>query len=395
MRLIQGDSLDKLALIPSDTIDSVVTDPPYGIGFNGLAWDHSVPSAAVWREVLRVMKPGAHLMSFAGTRTQHRMACNIEDAGFEIRDLIAWHYGSGFPKNLDISQAIDKLDARDTRKARRYRFTEWLATVIDLSPGKIDAILGTKDMGRHYTDVRPNGKQPAVMTREHFEAIRPRISGDVPEWVEEMVNERTVESENFKMRAITKTVRTTKIDINPGSASLRHAEHNFTTGHTAAAKEWEGYGTAIKPAMEPITVARKPLACATVAENVLRYGCGALNVGACRVGSAGRYPANVIVDGSREVLELFPGTVADGPARFFYCPKPSKAERGANLHPTLKPVALMQYLVVMATRKGGRVLDPFMGSGTTGVACVKQGMDFIGIDIDERAVATAAKRLNL
>jgi site-specific DNA-methyltransferase (adenine-specific) len=313
-----GNCLDVLATLPDNSVDSVVTDPPYGLSFMGKKWDYDVPSVAVWEQCLRVLKPGGHLLAFAGTRTQHRMACRIEDAGFEIRDMIAWVYGSGFPKS-----------------------------------------------------------------------------------------------------------------------------HNLEGDH-------KGWGTALKPAMEPITMARKPFS-NTVAANVIQYGTGAINVDVCRVGidggttrseqspyansgwrighkvetiNAGRWPANIIHDGSNEAaLSLKSG------ARFFYTAKAGKDDRndgcdhlpmvthqsgmgGAmpmddngndrdrfkaqsrNHHPTVKPTMLMAYLCRLVTQPGGVVLDPFMGSGSTGKAATINGFRFIGIERDPEYHKIARARIS-
>ena len=288
MRLLHGDCLEVLRTLPDCSVDAVVTDPPYGLSFMGKRWDYDVPSVEIWAECLRVLKPGGHLLAFAGTRTQHRMAVRIEDAGFEIRDMIAWVYGSGFPKS-----------------------------------------------------------------------------------------------------------------------------HNLKD-------DWQGWGTALKPALEPITVARKPLV-GTVAENVLMHGTGAFNIDGCRVrdgsetggekpvyaanhrnavygsgmgGGAwaqtnGRWPANLIHDGSDEVVEL-----TGDAARFFYCAKASKADRGNdNKHPTVKPTELMRYLCRLVTPPGGIVLDPFMGSGSTGKAAALEGFDFIGIEREAEYLAIAEARI--
>lgn len=340
--LLHADCLDVLKTLADNSVDAVVTDPPYGLLFMGNKWDYDVPSAAIWAECLRVMKPGGHLLAFSGTRTQHRMAVRIEDAGFEIRDMIAWVYGTGFPKSHNLE-------------------------------------------------------------------------GD-----------------------------------------------------------WSGWGTALKPALEPITVARKPLI-GTIAENVAAHGTGALNIDACRVKMAktvygeysgsvvpssalGRWPANLIHDGSEEVASLFPFSKAGvekqprgtggiwsgesntpcGPqygdsgsaARFFYSAKASKSERDAgceslpkknagtmvkrtegtveikspgagagrtsgakNHHPTVKPIALMQYLCKLVTPPNGTVLDPFMGSGTTGCAAVLDGFSFIGVEREADYVEIAKARV--
>lgn len=325
-QIIHSECLAALKQMQDNSVDSIVTDPPYGISFMGKKWDYDVPSQEIWEECLRVLKPGGHLLSFAGTRTQHRMAVRIEDAGFEIRDMIAWVYGSGFPKS-----------------------------------------------------------------------------------------------------------------------------HNLKD-------EWQGWGTALKPALEPITVARKPLI-GTVAENVLAHGTGAINVDGCRVHAedaqagrkrhgggiaenhtsfilpdsnnespAGRWPANLIHDGSEEVISCFPeangqqGAISGkepsgktkntygeyqgrnpsqpreeadkSAARFFYCAKASKKDRGeGNKHPTVKPTELMRYLCRLVTPTGGTVLDPFMGSGSTGKAAMLEGFKFIGIDMQEDYCKIAEERI--
>jgi site-specific DNA-methyltransferase (adenine-specific) len=398
-----GDCLEVLRTLPDNSVDAVVTDPPYGLSFMGKRWDYDVPSVEVWAECLRVLKPGGHLLAFAGTRTQHRMAVRIEDAGFEIRDMIAWVYGSGFPKSLDVSKAIDKAEGHWRGRA-----------------GEIASENGAMSGGNY--------------------------------------------------------ARTPKGDP-----------------ITNSAKQWQGWGTALKPALEPITVARKPLI-GTVAENVLTHGTGALNVDGCRVacdwqaergdawlrsgkqvtqdswqgpntkqaGSTcadrvspqGRWPANLIHDGSDEVVGLFPGNRpsrggahfhSDGfapaevtnreigygdsgsAARFFYCAKASKADRddgcdgleerdvnrygeqgqgplpqqtprvtqrNRNHHPTVKPTDLMRYLCRLVTPPNGTVLDPFTGSGSTGKAAKLEGFSFIGIEREAEYVAIAQARIN-
>jgi len=363
-RLLRGDCVEVLRGLAENSVDAVVTDPPYGLAFMGKKWDYSVPGVEVWRECLRVLKPGGYLLAFAGTRTQHRMAVNIEDAGFEIRDLIAWVYGSGFPKSHDISKAIDKAAGADREVLKKGR------------------------------------------------------SGKTAIW---------------------------QVEGTMGSFDI-------TAPATEAAKQWEGWGTALKPALEPITVARKPFA-GTVADNVLTWGTGAINVDGCRIeapdgatfarhvapshfsgngrvagevyftgSDKGRWPANLIHDGSDEVNDHFP----DDSARFFYCPKADKADRDAGLsraetsaadktnrkqgsaginayagtripsrnnHPTVKPVALMQYLCRLVTQPGGVVLDPFMGSGTTGRACLAEGFGFVGIERDPDYFELASERM--
>ncbi len=397
--IYNGDCREILQTLPDSSVDAVVTDPPYGLAFMGKKWDYDVPGVEVWAECLRVLKPGGHLLAFAGTRTQHRMAVNIEDAGFEIRDMIALVYGSGFPKSLDVSKAIDGSDAAKAQQKRRYRFTEWVRNQ-GVTSAAIESATNTS-MGGHYTTT---ASQPAIMTREHLEQCR-HLFSHVPEWVERECDKRSVESENMKRREV---VGRSENGIAGGTG--KHAgeggtygfagDFNITAPATESAKQWSGWGTALKPALEPITVARKPL-CGTVAENVLQYGTGGINVDGCRVegrertdyglansvrtqkntfaapsetadfdSTKGRWPANLIHDGSDEVTGLFPSEDGEkSEARFFYTAKADKADRGhGNNHPTVKPQALMRYLVRLVCPPGGAVLDPFGGSGTTAAA---------------------------
>ena len=390
-QLHHGDCLEILRSMPDCSVDSIVTDPPYGLSFMGKKWDYDVPSVEVWVECLRVLKPGGHLLAFAGTRTQHRMAVRIEDAGFEIRDMIAWVYGSGFPKSLDVSKAIDKMDAAEEQQARRYRFTEWVRST-GITSKQIDKATSTNMCG-HYTTA---ASQPAIMTREHLEACR-HLLGEVPAWVEQEADIRSVESKNFAEREVVgqKIVNGeegTAGGYQNGIASVRGSDIsiqrqiNITAPATDAAKQWEGWGTALKPALEPITVARKPLV-GTVAENVLQYGTGAINVDGGRV-VGGRWPANFIHDGSEEATDLLKDS-----ARFFYCAKASKADRGDNHHPTVKPTDLMRYLCRLVTPPNGIVLDPFNGSGSTGCAAVLEGFQYIGIEREAEYIAISEKRI--
>lgn len=443
VRVFTGDMRRVLPKLPTNHYHACVTDPPYELGFMGRGWDRSGVAfqPETWEAVLRVMRPGAHLLAFGGSRTFHRIACAIEDAGFEIRDTLMWLYGSGFPKALDVSKAIDKIDAATMRRDRQLQFTAWMREA-GLTAFCIDTITNT-NMGGHYLTAK---SQPAVATRDHFEKLRPYFKCSVPEWVERMVDERTVESENFKRREVIG-------EHADGSSPGGFGEHRFTFNSrditvpaTDAAKQWNGWHSALKPAFEPIILARKPLD-GTIAANVLKWGCGALNIGACRVpansqcddprmngkgtwgtakaaknvyeggyfgervGSSpqGRYPANVLHDGSPEVVGMFPSDaggmdrrgVCDGvrpggfgnvghdkgsdspnaavysdkgsAARFFWSPKAGRDERPEHTtddgrtvrHPTVKPLALMEYLVRLITPPNGTILDPFAGSGST------------------------------
>lgn len=321
INLLHGDCLEQMKTLEDNSVDSIVSDPPYGISFMAKKWDYDVPSVDVWKEAMRVLKPGGHALIACGTRTQHRMVVNIEDAGFEIRDVVSWIYGSGFPKSLNIHKKDERCP--------------------------------------------------------------------------------------------------------------------------------DGWGTALKPSSEFFTLCRKPLSEKTIAANVLKWGTGGINIDGCRVGTEtlpsqkagqskigtferdnmvtperqGRFPANLIHDGSQEVLELFPETksgkmkqkieggefnvfgkqyprdvetIGDSgsAARFFYCAKASKKDRDeGNNHPTVKPTALMSYLCRLITPTGGVVLDPYMGSGSTGKAAIREGFSFVGCELDKDYFDIATARV--
>ena len=427
--IINDDCRIFLKTLPSNSIDSIVTDPPYELGFMGKSWDASgiAYDVTVWQECLRVLKPGGHLLAFGGSRTYHRMACAIEDAGFQIRDQIMWVYGSGFPKSLNISKSIEGL--LTTGSANKTAFKHLAGEQVDRG-----------DWG---------------IAKQQF----------------------------------THGQRDTNYDETAGVTRLGKLEPT-----TDQAKEWEGWGTALKPAHEPIVMARKPLD-GTVANNVLTHGTGGINIDGSRVahqseedrasatpqgkvtsnkmaGSApdidgagrvdvdrpdttlGRFPANFIHDGSDEVLGSFPdskggaypakrgqsvntafasGQETEGgframgdsgsAARFFYCAKANKKDRNEGLdksfeprksdtrdavgagiwekmnaphqnhHPTVKPTDLMRYLVRLVTPPNGTVLDPFTGSGSTGKAAVLEGFSFIGIEQSAEYVEIAKARI--
>jgi DNA modification methylase len=416
--LFHADCRDAMKALPDNCLDSIVTDPPYGLQFMGKEWDklwrdrsdadqeyveanegtltsraRKLPDYSTmakgaqmqethleWaREAFRVLKPGGHMAAFSASRTYHRMACAIEDAGFEMRDSLMWMYGTGFPKSHDVSKGIDKAAGakRDVTRA---------GTVQRDGYGKTDGNARRWDNGP--SDDRPRYDNPAT---------------------------------------------------------------------SQAAQEWEGWGTALKPAFEPIVLARKPLSEGTVAANVLRWRTGALNIGACRVEggkrspgftdslgeversgslmgtktpranvdeSQGRWPANVVHDGSAEVVEAFPVTKGGGnisnraspktsgiygafkgederwsgyadqgsAARFFYSAKASKADRNESKHPTVKPIALMQWLARLITPPGGVVLDPFAGSGTTGAACALEGFRCVLVEREAEYVEDIRRR---
>lgn len=466
-----------LKQIPDNSIDAIVTDPPYGLKFMGKKWDYDVPTIECWQECLRVLKPGGYLLAFAGTRTQHRMAVRIEDAGFEIRDMIAWVYGSGFPKSLNIGKAVDKKPKANLVK----EWKKWLNIQIN-NCGKTKKQIN-KECGFTATSyIKTDNKDywSSNLPKNGKWKIMKNVIGITTneyDWVEE---------DNCEERGYVEPTG----GLSGGSGNT---VGNFTGKQLSnnsiddRARYWEGWGTALKPALEPITVARKPLSEKTVVENVLKWGTGGMNIDECRVGTditttrrngnsggekygrderlgswknpQGRFPANFIHDGSEEVLSLFPEsrsgsikgyinniksdvykdglkpikvdiTASSGSAsRFFYCAKASKAERnkglegmeekmsatlarqttkdgirqefggfGAkpvqNFHPTVKPIKLMIYLVKLITPPNGIVLDPFIGSGSTAIACKLLDKKYIGLDIDEEYIEIANNRIN-
>jgi DNA modification methylase len=246
--LHHGDCLDVLKTLADCSVDAIVTDPPYGLSFMGKRWDYDVPTEAVWVECLRVLKPGGHLLAFAGTRTQHRMAVRIEDAGFEIRDMIAWVYGQGFPKSMDISKQLDKGSGEN--RDRQLKFTAWMRST-GITADQINEATQSSMASHYLTDK----SQPAIATAGLFDRLRPFLP-DVPEEIERLVCERTgIEWAAYKQREVVgfqKRGNSVNTDFMSGG-------NDITTASTPAAKQWEGWGTALKPAIETVTVALKPL----------------------------------------------------------------------------------------------------------------------------------------
>jgi DNA modification methylase len=349
VELLHGDCVELMRAMPENSVDSIVTDPPYGLEFMGKEWDAPWKSGEVVKvtdeatngtfhtkgfkhgvrysrgreemlafqewfelvaaEALRVLKPGGHLLAFGGTRTYHRMACAIEDAGFEIRDSIHWVYGSGFPKSLNVGKAIDKTNGEGDRA---WKFTGWMRTT-GLTARQLDEVTGT-NMGGHYLTAK---SQPAIPTAALWAVIRP-LCGEVPAWVDELVArveaEREVVGEQTKARS-----ESGSSALPTGGAATVYKTWDVTAPATDEARRWEGWGTALKPAHEPVVVARKPLS-GTVAGNVLVWGTGGLNIDGCRVPSQDGYEkawdrpvstnigaggqGNYISDGSQHTIDI-------------------------------------------------------------------------------------------
>ena len=483
VRVFHGDCRDMLAELPDDSVDSIVTDPPYELGFMGKKWDASgiAYDSTVWGECLRVLKPGGHLLAFGGTRTWHRLAVAVEDAGFEIRDNIAWMYGSGFPKSLDVSKAIDKRGGNGALLTKEIGEALRVAREArGMSKSKADEIFCDGTTNWSWFEGRPAGQRPP--TPETFS----RIVAEWPELAD--LSEKVAEAER---EVIGQHPAPAKSIYSQTETTLTN-DVPLTAPATSEAEKWQGWGTALKPAFEPIVVARKPLM-GTVAGKVLEWGTGGLNIDGSRIGSdsrfsppggipngannyvntdkhrnvdypskivQGRWPANVILDEYTAGLldeqsgvvksagkYKNPGVVKElgtrgwqendnflnqmarkslrdnsyanetgGASRFFYVAKASKRDRNEgldglearigengnkwtdqdyrrgdekpttarqNFHPTVKPTALMRYLVKLVTPPGGTVLDPFTGSGSTGKAAVLEGFQFVGVELTE------------
>lgn len=457
-----GDSRAVLATLADCSVDSIVTDPPYELGFMGAGWDASgiAYDVGLWREVLRVLKPGGHVASFGGTRTYHRMAVAIEDAGFEIRDQLAWAYGSGFPKSLDVSKAIDKARSEDAEPIRRV--CRFIRAGMDGKRLKSRHLIGLFDdcnprLIDHWA-ARDSDSQPALPTLAQWLILKGalNLSDEMDAEFNRLDQRKGLPSDVYRDAEVVGS----HSGALPGLVGKRFDGDKTIRERSDDARQWQGWGTALKPAWEPICLARKPLSESTVAANVLRWGTGALNVDSCRVEatvgdyahpgnpekrpirkawgldgvkvtqaaphSLGRWPANLCHDGSDEVAAGFPsvhgagsardasggthgggvGTVGfthgapamrfgdeGSAARFFYSAKAGKLDRLGSTHPTVKPVDLMRWLVRLITPPGGTALDPFAGSGTTGIAALAEGFDAVLIELRAEAVADIQRRL--
>jgi hypothetical protein len=411
LTLHHGDCLEVLRLLPDCSVDSVVTDPPYGLSFMGKRWDYDVPSVDVWTECLRVLKPGGHLLAFAGTRTQHRMAVRIEDAGFEIRDMIAWVYGSGFPKSLDVSKAIDKAAGAERELVERVR-----------PDGKGAGRLCSGFVG---------GSQSPQLKRDDNPVTD--AAGQWAGWGTAL--KPALEPITVARKPLIGTV---------AENVLQHGTGSINVDGGRVGTEELANPSGISNAMGGVTIGKYQ------GGNQDYSGSGATN-------PLGRWPANFIHDGSEEVVGLFPDTKSgakkpnhkrvggyggDRPkqvygtykqipcdypsdsgsaARFFYCAKASKTDRdegcegmelqkaggmqgrndgsmgsitmSRNHHPTVKPTDLMRYLCRLVTPPNGIVLDPFMGSGSTGKAAMLEGFAFVGIEREAEYIDIAKARI--
>ena len=304
--VIHGDCIEMMNAMPPESVDAIVTDPPYGLGFMGKKWD-DLPPSREWAEACyRVLKPGGHIAAFGGTRTWHRLAVAIEDAGFEMRDSLAWLYGSGFPKSHDVSKGIDKLDASDERLARAREFQSWLRQHV--TPQQVNAATGT-DMGHHLTT---HPTQPAVATAELFDKLRPLLPR-VPERIEGLVRQRTVESQNFKARAVTGVREVPRGHAFAGATyggDSAGREYADTRSATPDAERWQGWGTALKPGHEPVVVARKPAGPGAILDTIGSQLAALEEACRRRVSGAARSSARTRADSSVARTATAPGSAA-------------------------------------------------------------------------------------
>ena len=485
--LRQGDCLEVLKTIPDNSVDSVVVDPPYHLtsivkrfgkegsapaqfgtdgaysraskGFMGKEWDGGDIAfrTDVWSECLRVLKPGGHLLSFSHSRTYHRMAVAIEDAGFEIRDSIMWIYGSGFPKSHNIGKAIDKRGGNNHLTQEIGEKLKSARESRKITKTQADEMFCNGTTNYMWFEGRTDGIR--LPDDESFRKI-------CNQWEELKPYQDLIKSANREI------IGQYDGDMGGlGGERLGQPNGDITIAATESAKIWEGWGTALKPAHEPICMARKPLSEKSIAENVLKWGTGGINIDGCRIEgevrttpihsddvkddttlfglhktiqhervetTEGRFPANIMFDDDTDVDWK----------KYFYCPKTSKKEKEMGLtgedkprpgqsgnglyssspycidcgktingtndhsdckegleykpsttttknnHPTVKPIKLMEYLITLVTPKGGVVMDCFMGSGSTGIAARNLGFRFIGIEREEEYFEIAKQRIS-
>jgi DNA modification methylase len=432
-KIHQGDNRDILKTLADNSIDAIVTDPPYGIDFLGKSWDANTGALETYQECLRVLKPGGHILAFSAARTYHHLAITLEQAGFEIRDQIMWIYSSGFPKSQDVGRQIQKAIYGKPDKQR-------------FDPATMIKVAG--DTYRHPDTGKIYRKLPDINGDRLAKSHEGQGYGCV---FEEVMNIKKVPHKHHMPRI-------------GGSQEIPEDKETIVAIAPEAVK-WSGWGTQLKPAHEPIALARKPLK-QSIAANCQEWGTGAINIDATRIewdleaqeriadsnanggikigkgiekygtigedgdktedkallNEQGRFPSNVL------------GEIAEEYQKYFYCPKVSRQERhmgfedpGAmfpgsrfdvymptagktnpettieaveeklkdkgNNHPTVKPIELMKYLIKLITPPGGVVLDPFNGSGSTGVAATELGFDYIGCELDPKYVEISIKRI--
>lgn len=398
-----GNALNILPTIAPASVDAIVCDPPYEIGIAGRDWDRTgiAYNVDLWRECLRVLKPGGHLLSFGAPRTYHRMACAVEDAGFHIVDQLDWIYTHGKPKGTDLARAIDRH--RDDRE-QVLQVTAWLAAAraaAGWTNKQIDALFGFSGMGGLWTT---QGKAAIVPTVEQWATIRAAIGFDdteiLPLVTELNARKRTV-GEAFGKREVVSRKQGTGREA--GLYGAFSGDRVQSLPHSERARQWEGWNTTLKPAHDPILLARKSTGYDSLVGSLLRHGVGGLNVANCPAEGAG-YTPNILLGHDCPPGGCLPGCpvreVGDA-ARSFpifrlnsRTPDVERVEVDGVRHDTPKPLALMRWLIRLVCPPDGTVLDWAAGSGTTLLAARDEGMRSVGIELDEAHVRIAVHRLD-
>jgi predicted methyltransferase len=399
-----GDSLDILPTLTDSSVDAVVVDPPYEIGIAGRDWDRTgiAYNVDLWRECLRVLKPGGHLLSFGAPKTYHRMACAVEDAGFRVVDQLDWIYTHGKPKGTDLARAIDRR--RDDRE-QVLQVTAWLKAARDeagWTNTRLNDLFGFAAGGQaqHWTT---QGVAATVPTREQWGRLTEALSLDdaqVRPVLEELWDRKGTVGEAFARREIISEKREKARDTSLYTGYSGHRIKSRAASDDA--RRWEGWNTTLKPAHDPILMARKSSGFDTITANVLRHGVGGLNIAACPA-DVGGYTPNILLGHDCPPGGCLPGCpvrdVGDA-ARSFpvfrlnsKTPASERVEVDGIQHDTPKPLTLMRWLVRLVCPPGGTVLDWAAGSGTTLLAARDEGMSAVGIEMYEPHARICVHRL--
>jgi len=385
--ILVGDCRDQLKTLDDDSIDSIVTDPPYELGFMGKAWDSTgiANDVDMWRECLRVLKPGGHLLSFGGTRTYHRMTCAVEDAGFEIRDCLQWLYGSGFPKSHNVALGIDKLNGAPNRGRAIPTASKYQASDIEekhkLTSNPVPAYESVSEDSLPWkgwgTALKP-ANEPIVLAR------KPLIGTVARNVIEHGTGALNIDATRIPHAS------DSDFQKHADSVAATKAKGGVRDGSWKNSSDLSGANDVPKSGRWPANVLLDEYAGEQLDEQSGNLTSGKSD------GFIGEHEAEVFGKYANNLID--PSTIygdSGGASRFFYCSKASKREKGADCtHPTVKPVDLMRYLIRLVTPVGGTVLDPFAGSGSTGIAAREEGMQFIGIELSEEYAELAESRIS-
>jgi DNA modification methylase len=414
-----GNCIDKLKSISDCSIDSVVTDPPYSLSneisilkeewdSTGIAFD-----VELWKECYRVLKPGGHVIAFGFPRLYHHLAIAIEKSGFEIRDCLVWIYKNGFPKSHNISKAIDKINGVKLEdKFALGKYIKSQRVKLGYTVDDVNSWVESTSKCQHWESRNSNNIR--VPTKEDYEIIKPKLelNNDWDDLIMRVEAERDVQTDEHG-QVIYKTLTTSK-HLHMPLQDSKKVKVAMTANATENAKKFDGWGTGLKPSHNPIVLARKPMV-TTIAENMITHGVGAINIKSCMIKD--KWPANIIVDD-------FVSKSIENNSSFFFVPRASASEKNLGImcnfkkandvytisesminffdhsnttikngHTTVKPIELMRHLVRLVTPDGGIVLDPFLGSGTTGCAAILESKSFVGVELNENYIQTAMARM--